>query len=107
MYLIYSHKKGISSHQLFRDIDVTQKSAWYILHKVRTLFSQENVELSEDVECDEAYIGGQEKYKHVSKKTEGTQGRSLKTKTPVFGMAQRDGNIIAKKTDNVQGKTLF
>lgn len=107
MYLISSHKKGISSHQLSRDIDVTQKSAWYILHKVRTLFSQENVELSEDVECDEAYIGGQEKYKHASKKTEGTQGRSLKTKTPVFGMAQRDGNIIAKKTDNVQGKTLF
>ena len=104
----YSHtKKGISSHQLSRDIDVTQKSAWYILHKVRTLFSQEeNVELSEDVECDEAYIGGQEKYKHASKKTEGTQGRSLKTKTPVFGMAQREGKVVAKKTANVQGKTL-
>ena len=62
MYLISSYKKGISSHQLSRDINVTQKSAWYILHKVRTLFSQEeNVELSEDVECDEAYIGGQAK----------------------------------------------
>lgn len=107
MYLISSHKKGISSHQLSRDINVTQKSAWYILHKVRTLFSQEeNVELSEDVECDEAYIGGQEKYKHASKKTEGTQDRSLKTKTPVFGMAQREGKVVAKKITNVQGKTL-
>lgn len=107
MYLISSHKKGISSHQLSRDISVTQKSAWYILHKVRTLFSQEEAtKLSEKVECDEAYIGGQEKYKHASKKTEGTQGRSLKTKTPVFGMVERKGNVFAKKTANVQGKTL-
>ena len=107
MYLISSHKKGISSHQLSRDIAVTQKSAWYILHKVRTLFSQDaKTELKEEVECDEAYIGGQEKYKHDSKKTEGTQGRSLKTKTPVFGMAERNGNVVAMKTQNVQGKTL-
>lgn len=55
----------------------------------------------------EAYIGGQEKYKHASKKTEGNQGRSLKTKTPVFGMAQREGKVVAKKTTNVQGKTLY
>lgn len=107
MYLISSHKKGISSRQLARDLSVTQKTAWYILHKVRILFSQDsNVELSNNVECDEAYIGGQEKYKHASKKTEGTQGRSLKTKTPVFGMAQREGMVVAKKTANVQGKTL-
>lgn len=108
MYLITSHKKGISSHQLSRDIVVTQKSAWYILHKVRTLFSQDaKTELREEVECDEAYIGGQEKYKHASKKTEGTQGRSLKTKTPVFGMAERNGSVVAMKTQNVQGKTLI
>lgn len=107
MYLISSHKKGISSHQLARDLSVTQKTAWYILHKVRTLFGQEsNTELTDNVECDEAYIGGQEKYKHASKKTEGTQGRSLKTKTPVFGMVQREGKLIVRKTSNVQGKTL-
>ena len=107
MYHISSHKKGISSHQLARDLSITQKSAWYILHKVRTLFGQSNdTALANNVECDEAYIGGQEKYKHASKKTEGTQGRSLKTKTPIFGMAQRKGKIIAKKTANVQGKTL-
>lgn len=107
MYHISSHKKGISSHQLARDLSITQKSAWYILHKVRTLFGQSNdTALANNVECDEAYIGGQEKYKHASKKTEGTQGRSLKTKTPIFGMAQRKGKVIAKKTANVQGKTL-
>ncbi len=41
MYHISSHKKGISSHQLARDLSVTQKTAWFILHKVRTLFGQE------------------------------------------------------------------
>lgn len=107
MYLISSHKKGISSHQLSRDLCVTQKTSWYLSQKLRTLFGQDvNIELSEDVECDEAYIGGQEKYKHASKKTDGNQGRSLKTKTPVFGMAQREGKVVAKKTSNVQGNTL-
>lgn len=106
MYLISSHKKGISSHQLARDIDVTQKTAWYILHKVRTLYSQDTTELANEVECDEAYIGGRESNKHESKKTEGTQGRSLKTKTPVFGMVERGGTLVAQKVSNTQGKTL-
>ena len=86
MYLISSHKKGISSRQLSRDIDVTQKTAWFILHKIRTLFTQEDVVLDGVVECDEMYLGGRETNKHDSKKTEKTQGRSTKTKTPIFGM---------------------
>lgn len=106
MYLISSHKKGIASHQLARDIKVTQKTAWFILHKVRTLYSQDAKELSGDVEADEAYIGGREKNKHESKKTEGTQGRSTKTKTPVFGMIERGGKLVAKKVENTQGNTL-
>jgi len=106
MYLISSHKKGISSHQLARDIDVTQKTAWYILHKVRTLYSQDSSELTNDVECDEAYIGGREKNKHESKKTEGTQGRSTKTKTPVFGMVERGGMLVAKKVVDTKGATI-
>lgn len=58
MYLISSHKKGVSSHQLSRDIDVTQKTAWFILQKIRTLFAQDDtIALMGDVECDEAYIG--------------------------------------------------
>ena len=90
MYLISSHKKGISSHQLSRDIHVTQATAWYMLQKVRLLYPQNDSEAFEGtVECDEVYIGGREKWKHKSMKTPHTQGRSTKTKTPVFGMMER------------------
>ncbi|MBR5736395.1 MAG: IS1595 family transposase [Bacteroidales bacterium] len=96
MYLISCHKKGISSVQLATDIHVTQKTAWYILHKVRTLFKQDDdIVLSGVVECDEMYLGGRETNKHESKKTEKTQGRSTKTKTPIFGMTMvwREENV--------------
>ena len=102
MYLISSHKKGISSCQLARDIKVTQKTAWYMLHKVRSLYAQTDEEPLEGmVECDEVYIGGKEKWKHQSMRTPKTQGRSTKTKTPVFGMMERS------EIDNEKGETEY
>ena len=108
MYLISSHKKGISSCQLARDLDITQKTAWFILHKVRGLYGQSDATvLDGDVEMDEMYLGGRETNKHESKKTEGTQGRSTKTKTPIFGMIEREGNVVAMKVENSKGATLL
>ena len=90
MYFISSHKKGISSYQLARNIEVTQNTAWYMLQKVRLLYPQSDADAFEGtVECDEVYIGGKEKWKHKSMRTPRTQGRSTKTKTPVFGMMER------------------
>ena len=108
MYLISSHKKGVSSLQIMRDCEVCQKTAWFILHKVRSLYGQnDSVSLKGEVEMDEMYLGGREANKHESKKTEGTQGRSTKTKTPIFGMIQRNGNIVAMKVDNTKGATIM
>ena len=58
MYLISSHKKGISSCQLARDINVTQKTAWFMMMKWRQAMSQDTVELKGVVSMDEAYLGG-------------------------------------------------
>ena len=108
MYLISSHKKGVSSCQLARDIQVTQKTAWFILHKVRGLYGQsDETVLKGTVEMDEMYLGGRETNKHNDKRTEGTQGRSTKTKTPIFGMNQRGGKVVAMKVEDTKGATLM
>lgn len=107
IYLITSHKKGISSLQLHRDLGVTQKTAWYLLHRVRHSLGMENTEkLSGIIEADETFIGGAEKNKHFKSQTAANQGRSVKTKTPVAGVVQRGGKLIAKKVSDTSGKNL-
>jgi len=108
MYKVASTKKGVSSHQLARDIEVTQKTAWFMLHKIRGLFGiTDEIVLDGEVEMDEMYLGGRETNKHNDKRTEGTQGRSTKTKTPIFGMLQRDGKVVAIKVEDTKGATLM
>ncbi len=108
MYLISSHKKGVSALQIMRDCEVSQKTAWFILHKIRGIYGQnDSKSLKGKVEMDEMYLGGREINKHESKKTNGTQGRSTKTKTPIFGMKERGGRVVAMKVENTKGATLL
>ena len=72
MYLIKSAKKGISSVQLSKQLDITQKSAWFLLHRIREMLKRETVEeLSGNCQVDESYFGGKNKNKHKDKRKEG------------------------------------
>ncbi len=108
IYLITSHKKGISSLQLHRDLGVTQKTAWFMLHRVRHSLSLNcgTQKLSGVIEADETFIGGLESNKHQQNKTKGTQGRSSKVKTPIVGIIERNGELRAKKVDDTSGYSL-
>jgi transposase-like protein len=111
LYVFSSHKKGISSHQLAKDISVTQKSAWFLLHRLRYAFEHPNFKavIGEDngVEIDETFIGGKNKNRHKDKKVENSQGRSCIDKTPVLGMLERTESITVERPHKViKGKMV-
>jgi transposase-like protein len=108
-YLLSSRKKGISSYQLARDIAITQKSAWFLLNRLRKAFKHPNFQtmLKDIVEIDETFIGGKNKNRHRNKKVPNSQGRNWKDKTPVLGILERgSGNIIAQMVSNTQQRML-
>lgn len=105
--MISNHKNAISSYQLADDLDIPQKTAWYMLHRIRTAMAKENNQkLSGEVEIDETFVGGKNKNRHKDKKVPKSQGRSYKDKTPVFGAIERRGKIFARVVPNTQAETL-
>lgn len=107
IWIISSHKKGISSVQIAKDLGLTQKTAWFMLQRIRTCFEPDlDIKLSGEIEIDETYIGGLEPNKHDSKKIDGTQGRSIKTKVPVLGMVERGGRLKANVVENTTTKVI-
>lgn len=109
IYLITSHKKGISSCQLAKDISVTQKTAWFMLQRIRFALETKTFDaptMNTVIEADETYIGGKNKNRHSSKKVENSQGRSTKDKAPVFGLVERNGRLVAMKVSDTQKKTI-
>lgn len=110
IWLVTCHKRGVSSLQLSRDIGVTQKTAWFMLHRIRKAFgmsNDDNQQVQDEVEIDETFVGGKNKNRHKDKKVEKCQGRSFKDKVPVFGMIQRGGLLIAKVVTDTKATTLL
>lgn len=86
MWLIANHKKGVASTTLAVDLGITQKTAWFLLHRLRHTAKSKsfNAPLSGEVEVDETFIGGK-----------GTQGHGPKGKSVVIGAVERGGKVVA------------
>lgn len=100
IYLVSSHKKGISSYQLGRDLGIAQKNSWFMLHRIREMLRcKETVVLGENnpVEADEMFVGGSISNKHNSKrKLFAANPDQFNNKTTVLGMVERKGKLIAE-----------
>lgn len=105
-WLITSHKKGIASTTLAKDLKVTQKTAWFMLHRLRQAARTKSfgAPLEGIVEADETFVGGKERNKHASKrKHAGTGGAG---KTAVMGLLQRGGELRTMKMDSLKAKEV-
>jgi transposase-like protein len=104
MYLLVTARKGISSLQLSKEIGITQKSAWFVLHRLREACGPDLEKLRGIIEIDETYIGGIEANKHEHKKLKA--GRGTVGKTAVLGMRERGGRTVATPVDNIDKETV-
>lgn len=108
VWVVTSHKKGIASTQLAKDIDVTQKTAWFMLQRIRACFGIENYnELEGIVEGDESFYGGKNKFRHNNKKAKKAAGRNFTDKVPIVGLIQRGGKMTAIVVKNTSGEQLL
>jgi len=104
IHLMTSSKKGISSHQIARELGITQKSGWFLCHRIREAMRQEPMAglLKGTVEADETYVGARKpRYKGMSKPGRGT------SKKPVMVLVERDGNARTMPIEKVDSATLI
>ncbi|MGD0567229.1 MAG: IS1595 family transposase [Candidatus Sulfotelmatobacter sp.] len=101
-WMVTNCKNGVSSYEIARDVKVTQKSAWFMLHRIRLAMQDDffGSKLGGEVEVDETFIGGKARNMHLSKRQRRITGTGGKDKTAVMGMMERGGKVRATVVPN-------
>ena len=107
MWQIVNSKNGISSCEVHRAIGITEKSAWFMDHRVRFALTMGTInKFSGQIEADETYIGGKARNMHSEKRAAKITGTGGKDKTAVMGILERGGKVRTKVVENVKKGTL-
>ncbi len=100
-YLMATNIKGVASMKLYRELGFTQKTAWFVNHRIRECWNNNKPLFNGPVEMDETYVGGKESLKHESKKKK--EGRGTVGKSPVVGIKDREtGQVVATATEDTK-----
>lgn len=107
VWMIVNCKNGISSYEMHRALGITQKSAWFMAHRIRLALHQGTLEqFKGEVEVDETFIGGKARNMHVSVRNRRITGTGAKDKIPVIGILERGGKVKTKVVKDRKKKTL-
>src|SRR3989475_8601654 len=107
MWMVVNCKNGVSSYEIHRAIKVTQKTAWFMDHRIRLALHMGSLEkLSGQVEVDETFIGGKARNMHIAQRKRRITGSGGKDKTAVVGFIERGGKVQTVVVENRKKKTL-
>lgn len=108
MWMVVNCKNGVSSYEISRDLGVTQKTAWFLDHRIRLMLGDDYAtgKLSGEVEADETFIGGKARNMHTSKRERRITGTGGKDKTAVMGLLERGGTVRTKVINSRKKKEL-
>lgn len=107
MWQVVNCKNGISSYEIHRAIGVTQKTAWFMDHRIRLALGMvHSNKLSGECEADETFIGGKARNMHLSKRERRITGTGGKDKTAVLGILERGGKVRTKVVPSTRKKAL-
>src|ERR1039458_4943901 len=107
IWLITNSKNGISSHELGRALGVTQKTAWFMNHRIRLAMASGTFQkLSGTVETDETYIGGLAKSMQVANRKPKIHGTGYTDKVAIHGALERGGPVVATVVESVSARTI-
>lgn len=107
LWMLVNCKNGISSYEVGRDLGITQKSAWFVLHRLRLALHDQNFgKLGGEVEVDETYIGGLARNMHADKRNRKISGTGGMGKVAVMGLLERHGEVRTSVLPDVQRRTL-